>query len=539
MTSLHPEAIPKQLKNYPNFCLWKLEERDGRETKVPTEKGKSKIVQPLITLTVTEVLQEAFESKHGAKIKALYYGNWSEYPSQSEADLALCSHLAFWLKGDAAAINAAFRESWLYRDKWNEKHHGDGRTYGEATIEKAITFYTSSSNGLSQEERPQEDPFLGIPDPIPFSDEADLPEFPIEAIPDATCRDMVIEISRVMQIDPGFTACCLFGTISAAAQGKFEIDLCTHREYPNGYFMGVLDSGERKSPTAKAMFKPIHDFEASKREKVAITVRDARNTRTVKANRLKKLQRAAAKDQDETKLKAAKNSDKEKVKSAFTEAEELAKELAENPEPTLPVYVLNDVTTEKLAIIMAENGERMNILSAEGGIFDILAGRYSNGTGGNIDLYLQAYSHEPVSIQRVGRDPVYLREPSLTVCLGVQPSVIEDIGNHKRFRGRGLLARFLCAKCKPQAGNRPRLSEAVDESIVKRFNERITALMDVQFSETVTVKLDSAAQKLQDAVEYDRLTKANILGVRLKKVSSSSRNINKKITNKNNTLQQM
>jgi hypothetical protein len=30
-----------------------------------------------------------------------------------------------------------FRSSGLFREKWDQRHHGDGRTYGEGTILKA------------------------------------------------------------------------------------------------------------------------------------------------------------------------------------------------------------------------------------------------------------------------------------------------------------------------------------------------------------------------------------------------------------------
>ncbi len=86
-----------------------------------------------------ERLEKALQSKNGEEIRKLYYGDQSAYSSHSEADLALCSKLAFWLNGDPALIDTAFRESALMRDKWNESHYGDGRTYGEATISKALT----------------------------------------------------------------------------------------------------------------------------------------------------------------------------------------------------------------------------------------------------------------------------------------------------------------------------------------------------------------------------------------------------------------
>src|SRR5262249_30302265 len=81
-----------------------------------------------------ELLQRAFAAKNGDKLKRLFEGDTSKYPSQSEADLGLCSLFAFWA-ADEAQLDRLFRRSGLMRDKWDEKH-GD-TTYGERTISKA------------------------------------------------------------------------------------------------------------------------------------------------------------------------------------------------------------------------------------------------------------------------------------------------------------------------------------------------------------------------------------------------------------------
>jgi primase-polymerase (primpol)-like protein len=79
------------------------------------------------------------KSEDADKFQRLYSGQWqNDYPSQSEADLALCNKLAFWTGKDAGQMNALFRQSGLMRPKWDEKHFGDGRTYGQSVIEKAI-----------------------------------------------------------------------------------------------------------------------------------------------------------------------------------------------------------------------------------------------------------------------------------------------------------------------------------------------------------------------------------------------------------------
>ena len=90
-------------------------------------------------LGTDELIKIARKSKQGAKLQALEAGDISGYPSQSEADLSLCSILAFWLNKDPQAIDSYFRKTSLFRDdKWDEKHNGDGRTYGQLTIDKAI-----------------------------------------------------------------------------------------------------------------------------------------------------------------------------------------------------------------------------------------------------------------------------------------------------------------------------------------------------------------------------------------------------------------
>lgn len=54
----------------------------------------------------------------------LWKGDWSRYPSQSEADMALCSHLAFWTGRNAIQMDRLFRCSGLMRDKWDRAQSG-------------------------------------------------------------------------------------------------------------------------------------------------------------------------------------------------------------------------------------------------------------------------------------------------------------------------------------------------------------------------------------------------------------------------------
>ena len=93
-------------------------------------------------LSDAEVLEKALSSKNGFLFADLYEGRWQErYPSQSEAESALCFILAFWTGRNAEQIDRIFRDSALFREKWDERH-GAG-TYGDLTIRKAIEIQTT------------------------------------------------------------------------------------------------------------------------------------------------------------------------------------------------------------------------------------------------------------------------------------------------------------------------------------------------------------------------------------------------------------
>ncbi|MUW13469.1 hypothetical protein GJ633_01505 [Halorubrum sp. CBA1125] len=91
------------------------------------------------TLSDEELLTRAHAAANGEKFTRLWNGNTSGYESHSEADMALCRLLAFWTGCDAARIDRLFRRSGLFRDKWDTVHYADGSTYGDKTIERAIT----------------------------------------------------------------------------------------------------------------------------------------------------------------------------------------------------------------------------------------------------------------------------------------------------------------------------------------------------------------------------------------------------------------
>ena len=69
------------------------------------------------------------------------------------------------------------------------------------------------------------------------------------------------------------------------------------------------------------------------------------------------------------------------------ELRRLQEQLEETPELKPVRYFADDCSSEALTSLMAANNGVFSVISTEGGIFDIMAGRYSNKS--NIDVWLK------------------------------------------------------------------------------------------------------------------------------------------------------
>lgn len=88
------------------------------------------------TLSEQEIINKIINSQNGEKFNALYSGDFSDYPSQSEADMAFCSILAFWCGGNTDLMDRIYRTSGLMRDKWDRRQAGS--TYGAISLNRAV-----------------------------------------------------------------------------------------------------------------------------------------------------------------------------------------------------------------------------------------------------------------------------------------------------------------------------------------------------------------------------------------------------------------
>jgi hypothetical protein len=217
---------------------------------------------------------------------------------------------------------------------------------------------------------------------------------------------------------------------AAATIKRFEVEVKSGWIEPlNIYSAVTLASGNRKSAVVRDATLPVMEHERELVRRFA-PVHEAQKTKYEIAEAELKLARDHA-------AKA----EPDKKAALVEEAERLANELAGKRRPVSPRLLAEDITPESLATLLRDQGGRIGVLSAEGGIFDLMAGRYSEGIP-NLEVFLKAHSGDPFYVDRVNRPPEHVASPALTLGLAVQPEVLRGLARKKAFRGRGLLARF-------------------------------------------------------------------------------------------------
>ena len=277
------------------------------------------------------------------------------------------------------------------------------------------------------------------------------------------------------------------GTVATAIQGKMVVQVKQgYREPTNIFIVAALDPSNRKSAVNGTMTKPLTMWEAGKREFLGERIKQVESENKSKEARIKTMRK---------KYGSAKNpDDADKIQKDIFNLEMSIEEV-----PRVYRTWAQDITPEHLGVMIGVNGGRISIISAEGGIFEIIGGRYSNGVP-NLDVFLQGYSGDPLRVDRGSRPSLFVEKPALSMVLSPQPEVLRSIGEKKSFRGRGLLARFWYFIPISNLGYRTLETEPIHESVSNRWEGLIQELLDIKQQvddrgqvEPYVIKLDRAA----------------------------------------------
>jgi hypothetical protein len=329
--------------------------------------------------------------------------------------------------------------------------------------------------------------------PVPF-DQFNLPPFPTAVFP-SWLRAFLEAEAIATQTPPDLASMLAFSVLATACAKRVRIEVKPGYQEPlNIFTVTALPPGNRKSAVFKHVVKPVEDYEREEARRTALEISKKQATRKIKESKLKKIQEKAASAKG---LEAG---------SLIEQASSLAAELAVTPVSVPTRFIADDCTPEKLISLLGDQGGRIAVLSPEGDVFDLMAGRYSANGKGNFNVYLMGHSGDTLRVDRVGRAPEFINQPALTLGLTVQPEVIRGLATKPGFRGRGLLGRFLYSLPASPLGYRDTNPPSVPDEVRELYRGGLSVLLNIsiQMGEDGeptphVLTLDSAArQRLQE-----------------------------------------
>jgi len=332
--------------------------------------------------------------------------------------------------------------------------------------------------------------------PVPLGHSRALPPFPVEALP-GWLAAMVNAVAEETQTPADLAGCLALSVIATAAGGRVVVSIRGRwREPVNLYTAVALDPGNRKSAVFALMVEPLLAVERVLVERSALVRAEADTTA--------KLAKAAA---DKAAAKAA-NAEPDKRAELTAEAVELAQAAEGLTTPAKPQLVADDITPENLATLLSEQGGRISVMSPEGGIFEIIAGRYSGNP--NMEIFLKGHAGDMVRVNRQGRDSQHIEHPAVTMGLAVQPEVLEGMGRIKGADGRGLLARFLYALPTSLVGRRRLDPDPIPDQVADQYAQQLSTLTLalVDWTDPAVLTLSPEADAVMLA--YQKVTEARL-----------------------------
>ncbi|MCF7552172.1 YfjI family protein [Pseudonocardia sp. WMMC193] len=328
-------------------------------------------------------------------------------------------------------------------------------------------------------------------DPTPLTPRRLVPPFPVDALP-PWVGDMVLAVAEFTQTPLDLPGCLALAALSTAAGGRAEIEIRPGwREPLNLYTVVAMAPGSRKSAVFAAMTAPLLEAEQQ--------LIEAARPRIVEAELARKM---AAKEAERRALDAANLRDPAARAEALAAATDATLQ-AERPVSAVPRLIADDITTEAAASLLAEQQGRLAVLSAEGGIFSTLAGRYSSGIP-SLEVFLKGHAGDLLRVDRKGRPAEHVAAPALTLGLAVQPEVLADIARIPGFSGRGLLARILYSLPENTVGRRQVGAPAVPAPVDKTYASRLSRLVLLLADHTDPLRLRLGGEADRQMLDLER-----------------------------------
>jgi hypothetical protein len=433
---------------------------------------------------------EACRKNLDYRFAALFAGKWQGlYSSQSEADLALCSFLARVCGNNSEQIDRLFRRSGLYRPKWDKKHFSDGRTYGKATIAKALTSNSNEdATWPDDDEVPLGDPRMHAPrtharektyrnahedhrdeeepeaeaenEPFFVPSEGDAAEpFPTEVFP-LPVRAFITAGATALVCPADLIGVHVL-TLAGAAIGRSRVIEIKRgwQEYPVIFSAMVAPPGTKKSPALKLAATP---FFRRQRDLVA----EYEQQKATYARAL-----------------AQYEIDLVKWKKSASKGTAEADQKPEEPEELRLAQVFTTDTTTEAAVVLQKNNPRgVACLSDELTAWARGFNQYKSGKGADRQHWLSFWSSTQVIVNRkLMKEPIVLNAPFIAVTGCLPPEVLPELSD-ERGREDGFVHRVLFAY--PDLTKQQWTEDEIPSAQMEEFNAVFKRLFELEPAST-------------------------------------------------------
>jgi len=310
-----------------------------------------------------------------------WHDNYSDYlkdgiviiiPDNDDAGRKHTEQIARSVCGKARSVKIVNLTNVPVKGDITDFFHIHGKTKGLINLKKLIDSTPEYKKELQEAITDDHETQIEVWEtPIPF-DVFKLPSFPTKCLP-KWVGEYVEVAAEDTQTPEDMAAVTALGILSIPCNKLYRIEGKLNWIEPmNIYTAVVMKPGERKTAIMKHMTRPVYEFEEDKNKRLVQEISRSQMEKKILEGEVNALQAKASKDGlCETKEKA------------LIKAEELS--LFTDIMPFR--LTADDISPEKLAGLMAENGGKIAIVSAEGGIFDIMAGRYSQNSITNLDVF--------------------------------------------------------------------------------------------------------------------------------------------------------
>ena len=265
--------------------------------------------------------------------------------------------------------------------------------------------------------------------------EEKIPPFPLQHL-QPVARAMAEEIARTERTPPILAGCCVLGIVSASIGAGLQVKNGPSRfARGNLYIMASAESGSGKSETFRHAAKPFLAYEQKMLEHWQAEILPGLQAEAeMLESEIAKLKKNA--------FKGESGMAREETRAAMQAKKKALADVNKKLNP--PRLCCENVTSEKLAVMLQQNQEQLASLSADAKeIVDNLLGKYCKNDRTDDGVFVKAWSGDNCRVDRLGREPVSLQRPCAAALWFTQPDKLETLLGKTELTDGGLIPRLL------------------------------------------------------------------------------------------------